>query len=242
MSLALILFVGGVVIILWLFLWARQKQRLGTAPITVDAVLRDVPQVSTNDAVLVAKAHGQLLYANETARRWLDLEGEPDLEYIAVNAQPADSFLELFAREGQASFQLGGRWVEASSHAIPAGGETRTVVVMRELSANTAHPEALDLSKAINVVNEIGETINASLGVEQGLQALLTIVQKVVPADAGEICLWNEEQRALNPRGWIGDVAYVLSLAETGGVYNEGEGIFRLDRPASKAGAGRQQN
>src|SRR5690606_22071770 len=37
--------------------------------------------------------------------------------------------------------------------------------------------------------------------------------------------LWNAEQRVLNPRGWVGDVAYVLALAETGGMYAEGEGI-----------------
>jgi PAS domain S-box-containing protein len=225
MSLALLLFIGGVVILLWLLLWSRQKQRVGNIPTAVDAVLRDMPLVSTNDAVLVATPHGQILYANQTARRWLDLEGDPDLEYIAVTAKPSDSFLELFVRDMQASFQLGERWVEASSHSIPAGGETRTVVVLRELTASTAHPEALDLSKAMNVVNEIGETINASLGVEQALQALLTIVQKVVPADAGEICLWSEERRALNPRGWVGEVGYVLALAEAGGMYAEGEGI-----------------
>jgi GAF domain-containing protein len=57
------------------------------------------------------------------------------------------------------------------------------------------------------------------------MQALLTIVGKVVPADAGEICLWSEERRVLNPRGWVGDVGYVLALAEEGGVYAEGEGI-----------------
>ncbi len=52
------------------------------------------------------------------------------------------------------------------------------VVVLRELTANTTNPDALDLNRAINVVNEIGETINASQGLEPVLQALLTIVRK----------------------------------------------------------------
>ena len=225
MSLAVILFVGGVVILLWLFLWSRQRQRLGSVPDSLEAVLRQMPTASTSDAVLVAKTHGRLLYANETARRWLKLEGEPDLEYIAVLAQPTDSFLELFAQEAQASFRLGERWVEAASHVIPAAGQTHTVVVMRELSASSAQAVLLDLSKAIVVVTEIGETINASMGVEQVMQALLSIVRKAIPASAGEISLWDPEQRLLNPRGWVGDVAYVLALAEAGGVYAEGEGI-----------------
>lgn len=225
MSLAVVLFVGGLVILLWLFLWSRQRQRLDRPAESVDALLRDVPVVSSHDAVLVARPHGQLLYANETARHWLSVDGEPDLEYVALAAQPADSFLDLFTHETQASFQLGSRWVEASSHIIPTTGENRIVVVLRELSANTSHPEALDLSKAILIVNEIGETINASMGIEQALQALLTIVSKVIPASAGEISLWDDDQHVLNPRGWVGDVAYVLLLAEAGGVYAEGEGI-----------------
>ena len=57
------------------------------------------------------------------------------------------------------------------------------------------------------------------------MQALLTIVSKELPADAGEICLWDEAQQVLVPRGWIGDSAYVLALVEAGGAYALGEGI-----------------
>lgn len=225
MSLALILFVGGVVILLWLFLWSRQRQRLGPVPESIDAALSSIPHVSASDAVFVARTHGRLLYANETARRWLSVEGDPDLEYIAMFAQPSDSLLDLFAHESQASFQLGERWVEGSSHVILNGSESQTVVVIRELSVGATQSGALNMSNAILIVNEIGETINASLGVEQVLQALLSIVRRVIPASAGEISLWDEQQRILNPRGWVGDVAYVLALAEAGGIYAEGEGI-----------------
>src|SRR5690606_283638 len=225
MGLAIILFLGGVVIFAWLYLWLRQRQNLGYQP-AMEQVLHEVPAFSGDDAVLVSREHGQLVYLNDRARRWLDLNGaNPNLEYVAQFAQPTDSFLELFAREYQTSFQLGSRWVEASSHRIPAGSELRTVVVMRELGATTTSPDALDLSQAISIINKIGEMVNASQSVEHILQTLLSIVNEVVPADAGEICLWDEQTQTLHPRGWIGDAAYVLRLAEAGGVYEVGEGI-----------------
>lgn len=225
MGLAIILFLGGFVIFAWLYLWLRQRQNLGFQP-AMEQVLHDVPAFSGDDAVLVSREHGQLVYVNDRARRWLDLNGShPSLEFVAQITKPADSFLELFAREYQTSFQLGPRWVEASSHRIPAGSEFRTVVVMRELGATTANPEALDLAEAMSIINKIGEMVNASQSVEQVLQALLTIVSESVPADAGEICLWNASEQVLYPRGWIGEATYVLKLAEVGGMYRVGEGI-----------------
>jgi PAS domain S-box-containing protein len=226
MLLGIILFTGGLVIILGLFLWARQRQELGYIPTEEQQAVMNLPLASSDDAVLVSKGHGQLVYANERARHWVGMNGgDPNLEFIAQMAQPTDSFLELFAGEGQASFQLGSRWVEASSHTIPSGQETRTVIVMRELSANTSHPEALDLSLAMMTINEMGETINVSMSMEQVYQALLAIVMKAVPAAAGEICIWDGNHRILHPRGWVGTSDYLLALSEFGGSYKIGEGI-----------------
>lgn len=227
MGLGVILLIGGLVITAGLILWALQRQRLGYIPgEQVNPVSLDLPAASNDDAILVSSEHGQLIYVNDRARRWIGLNGgEPNLEFFAQQARPADSFLELFLREGQASFQLGPRWVEASSHTIPSGSERRTVVVMRELNISTDQPDALNLSLAIATINEIGETVNASMSMEQLLQALLAIVVKALPAAAGEICLWDKENKVLNPRGWIGDAAYLLALAETGGVYKTGEGV-----------------
>ncbi len=225
MELALIFFLGGAVIFAWFYLWSRQREELGHAP-GIEEVLSSVPAASTDDALLVSKEHGQLVYVNDLARSWLSMNGEsPNLEYAASMVSPADSFLSLFGGEGQASFQVGPRWVEASSHRIPNGPEIRTVVVMRELGAKTQNPQALDLSQAMTVINRIGETVNASMSVEQVLQTLLSIVRSVIPADAGEICLWDESGTRLKPRGYLGDSAYVLLLDENGGTYQPGEGI-----------------
>ena len=226
MGLGIILVLGGLVIVGGLFWWTRQRQQIGHIPNADQAAVMNLPLATNDDAVIVSREHGQLVYVNERARNWLGMNGgDPNLEYIAGQIQPSDSFLELFAGEGQASFQLGPRWVEASSHTIPTGAENRTVIVMRELTAGSTSPESLDLSLAMRTINEIGEMINASMSQEQVLQALLTIVMKAVPADAGEICLWDAGDKLLYPKGWVGDSAYLLAMSEQGGSYRVGEGI-----------------
>lgn len=225
-SFALIAIVGGLLILLGLYLWARQRQRLDISA-GLERALQDVPLASGGDAaVLVATEHGQLVHINDTARRWLGwTAGSPDLEYIAGVIEPSDSFLQLLIHEGQASFQLMNRWVEASSHTIPSAAGRRVVLVMRELSSSTSHPGLLDLSLAMTIVNEIGETVNASMGIEQVLQMLLETLARHVDVDAGEIALWDEKDKVLRQRGWQGETKYLLMMAESGGVYQAGEGV-----------------
>ncbi|RMG81484.1 MAG: GAF domain-containing protein, partial [Chloroflexi bacterium] len=231
MDLAIVLILAGGIVFLWLYLWSRQRQQLGYIhnEQQVEQSLQNTPFAAQNNnsAVLVASEHGQLLYANDMARRWLGFDmGLPDLERIARRTQPAESFLNLFAAEGHASLQVGSRWVEAFSHYIPAEGERRLVVVMRDASQVVRSDTTVDLSKAMALVAEIDETVNASMGVEQVLQTLLTIISKELPVEAGEICLWDEEQKLLHQRGWIGNAMYLLEMsASGGGVYRVGEGV-----------------
>jgi len=227
MTVALILFLGGLVMVGLVFYWLRQRP-IGedTHAFEVQRVLEDVPFAANGDAVLIAREYGQLVYANSPARAWFDLNGgDPHLEQLIRQVQPADNLLELLSREGQSSFQLGRRWVEASSHRIPYGGERHTVVVLRELTANTQNPDLLDLSNAMAIINQIGETVDASSGVEPTLQTLLSIIRQYVSFDVGEINLFDVQQRFLEPRGYIGEAAYLVSLAERGGFYQRGEGI-----------------
>lgn len=224
MNVALILFVGGLVVTAWLYFWTRQH-----APIhqlnEIEQSLKDIPLASSNEAVLVSREHGQLIYANSSARSWLGMNGgDPNLEQVARLAQPSDNFLGLFAGEGQTSFQLGNRWVEASSIRLP-GTEMRTVVVMREIAANTNNPDALDLSKAMRIINQIGELTDPSNGVETTLQVLLSILHQAVEFDAGEINLRDGNSDSFRPRGWFGDASYLVQLDLAGGAYHLNEGV-----------------
>ncbi|HYO87158.1 MAG TPA: GAF domain-containing protein, partial [Candidatus Limnocylindrales bacterium] len=226
MALPFLLFLAGLIVLIGLLLWARQRSALQRQPNA--APLETLPaQISSNEAVLLASAHGRLLFANEPARSLLKLDGEADLEWLASRARPSEQFLDLFSEPGRAAFQYEDRWLEGSSHQIPSGGELRMVVVLRALmpQKGEAPSDLLSLADAMSIIDEIGDTVIASLGVEQVVQALLTIVRKGMPADAGEINLWDEAAHTLSPRGWVGDSVYVLALAEAGGLYREDEGI-----------------
>ncbi|MCC6616632.1 MAG: GAF domain-containing protein [Anaerolineae bacterium] len=222
--LTLFLLIGALALLGWLYAMLRQRGPM-SRPSDDEALIEILGLNSANEALLVASEHGRLLHINETARRWLNVsEGEPNIEFLAGLAQPSDSFLDLLSRESQASFQIAGRWVEATSHRIPAGGEVRMVIVMRPLS-DAGASENYDLSSALNIVSAAGETVQVGMSVEEVLQTLLTIVTRYLPASAGEICLYDAASEQLTPRGWLGGSNYVLALAETGGVYNLGEGI-----------------
>lgn len=228
MDLAFILFLGGVVVIGFIGVWSWLQRENEDEIVDLQQIIRDVPAASSSDALLISQEHGRVVYANEPARRWLDMNGGvPHLEQIAQVAEPSDSFLELFAHEGQSSFQLGQRWVEASSHRFPYGPqEHRTVIVMRELTANAnGNPDALDVGKAMTLINQIGENINASMSIEQVLQNTLMLLGRFVKFDAGEMCLWDEERQSLYPQGWVGDGQYVIALDSMGGRYEVGEGL-----------------
>lgn len=224
-SFAIIAIIGGLFILGGLYWWTRLRQELA-AEGNVDDILQDVPMANSHSGVLVTSEHGQLIHINKRAREWFALNGSnPDLEFLANFVQPVDNFLQLFTDESHASFQLGNRWIEASSHCIPTDSGRRMVVVMRELRGATNDPDALDLSLAMTVVNRIGAVVNVSMGVEQVSQLLLSIVCEAVGAEAGEICLLERDGQTLRQRGWVGDTRYLLIMAENGGQYRLGDGI-----------------
>jgi len=221
MELALILFSGAVVILVWLFLWAFQRERLEEAP-AADISYSGMPIMGRGESVLIADSRGRLLHANQALRQRLNSD-VLTIETIARAIVPSDVFFDLLAKETQATLQINKRWVTAESRYIQERTETRIIITFRDSTANDS--SGYDPQVAIAINNEIGETINAAQGVEPVLQALLMVVRKYITADAGEITLWDENAGMLTPRGWVGDVGYVLALAESGGFYRMGEGI-----------------
>ncbi|TVR20514.1 MAG: GAF domain-containing protein [Anaerolineaceae bacterium] len=226
MNLAFVLFLGGAVTIAWIYFWARSQEAPSRE--TDFFVDEDVtpPGAGSDDAVIVAHEHGRLLYLNPPARRMFKLNGgRANLEQVAQMAEPADHFLGLFAGEGQASFQFDQQWMEASSHRIEDTEQARIIVVMRPLAGNASNPDMLDMNRAMSIINEIGDTVNVTLGLEPALQAILTIIGKHITFDAAEISLWDEADEVLYQRGWAGDTTYLIELASAGGKYEAGEGI-----------------
>ncbi|HRE46489.1 MAG TPA: GAF domain-containing protein [Aggregatilineales bacterium] len=189
-----------------------------------DKLSPSVVQVNLLDndsAVIVAEKRGQLVFANPKARQWFTMDGEePDLELMADVVQPADTFLELFSKEGQASFRIGNRRVEATSHYVPRPDAPQMVVVMRELGVARATPDMLDPLEALNILSTIGQIVSAKPRLDDMLDAVLTEIHAIIPFDVGEVTLWDEDLQVMRSRGRYGETAYFEAFDNTDGVYH----------------------
>ena len=216
----------GILTLVGLYLWTRLRQDLGNVELESQLAQGSANNEEKESAVIVMGAHGRVVHANQIARQWFQASQDiPDLEFMARQVNPPDSFLRLFAQAHESAFLLGERWIEGTSHVVPSDDGRRTMVVLRELNGHTATHDVLDLSAAISLVNQIGEYVNASMGVEQALQVLLEMLTKTIGSDAGEICLWHRDERALQQRGWVGDMQYLLAMAEHDSFYRNWQGV-----------------
>jgi len=215
MNVALVLFLGGVIVTLWLFFWTRQRS-LGTDSIQLGE------SDSQPEAVIMLRGLGQVVYVNDTLRQWLEISDVlPDTEQIARQIRPADNFFNLLAGRPNATFQINDRWVEASAVDTPLDGERRRTVILREAgrSGASATPGQLDFTRAFRILNQTAELVDITAGIEPTLQALLTVLFSTIPFDGGEINLYTEDGQSLRPMAWFGDARYLVELYERGGLY-----------------------
>jgi len=230
-SFAIVIIIIGFLIVGALMWWLYLREN--AEKVSVDEMMRqfaDDNRQSTN-GVLVANEQGTLLHVNPVTMKWLNLEGvDPTLEDVAAVVKPDNRLFELLASESEVAFEFAERWVSATSHYVPSTDGKRMVIVMREIkhgeqSAGANGDAAMDVSTTMKIVNDIGENVNAGMGVELALQVLLEILNRAVPSDAGEICIFDDAKNFLTQRGWIGDTRYLLTVAAQGGGYEEGQGL-----------------
>lgn len=224
---AFLALVIGALTLIGLYFVVRQLERgeAGTANTAPRTLVGD----NDTDAVLMVSEHGQVLHANPLALNWFGLDPDTvDLETIGALTQPTENFFALLTGQTQSAFRIGTRYVNASSYFIPGDAGMRALLTMREVSSTNqtvTGSSSIDMSRTIEVISRINQAISASLNVETTLQIILESVAGTVRCDAGEICLWNEERQFLEQRGWVGDTAYLLVVAEAGGGYQSGEGV-----------------
>lgn len=203
------------------YLLARLRKETERAAERLPDSIVQVNLLDNDDAILVAEGRGRLVFANPKARTWFGLNGgEPDLELMADAVQPADTFLELFSKEGQASFRIGTRRVEATSHYIPRPEQAQMVVVLRELAAASYTPSMLDPVKAMTVASEIAAIVSAQYRMDEMLDAILTAIGTAIPYDVAEITLWDEDLQILRSKGRVGESSYFEAFDSTDGVYH----------------------
>ncbi len=220
-----LLVLGGVVIAAVLIsarVTSRQRQQM----IGSEDPIIPVNLASVSDAVLVARVGGQVIFANEVARQWFSLDGsQPDLWLLAQRVHPSNAFLELFATEGQATFTLDDRTIQATSHRVAVGDTAQFIVVMRE---QTPLP-ALDRddrgsTQALKVLSEVIKSINASLELSTTLDATLSGIRRMIQHDAAQVCLWDPEQELLRPAARTGPDEYIAAIDHDGQEYRRNEG------------------
>jgi PAS domain S-box-containing protein len=202
------------------FMLARLRlERVSEAENLPESVVQ-VNLLDNDDAVVVAEGRGKLVYTNARAQAWFGLSGgEPDLEIMVDSVQPSETFLELFSKEGTASFRIGARRVEASSHYVPHAGVPQMVVVMRELTSPNAGREMLDPTHALILVGDAVQLLSSNMPLEEALDEVLRLIENVIPFDVAEVNLWDSSLQILTPHGKHGDRNYFDALDAVEGFY-----------------------
>ncbi|GAB4550321.1 MAG: hypothetical protein OHK0023_16080 [Anaerolineae bacterium] len=209
------------------FVLVRLRQDRHQFSETLPESVVQVNLLDNDDAVIVAEGRGRLSFANARARSWFNLSGgEPNLEVLADTVQPAETFLELFSKEGHASFRVGARRVEASSHYVPRDGAMQMVVIMREIVSPNAGRDLLDPAKAMVAISEVTRLLSHVEDLNETLDDVLRVIGGVIPFDVAEINLWDEARQVLLPFGRSGDVAYFDA-------FENFEGYYRLEDSCS---------
>jgi PAS domain S-box-containing protein len=94
-----------------------------------------------SDAYFLVEPGGKISYSNPTVRDMFGLNGEKaDLEVIAEEIRPNESFFALCTREGKARFNLGDRLIEGKSYAIPYNSNEAMLVSFRGLDFEDITP------------------------------------------------------------------------------------------------------
>jgi PAS domain S-box-containing protein len=189
------------VVAIWQWRSARQWGWLDDVHQVVPANLLD-----NDTALILVGGRGRVLHINQQARQWFGLEAsEPNLNFMANRAHPADTFREVFLAEGRAAFRLGQRQVEALSFVIPSDDDRRMVVVLRELGM-AKDEAAFNAQQALQLVGDVSEILGQSSAIEERLQSILQTLQELVRFDFAQIKYWDAERNQLRPAARFGNV------------------------------------
>ncbi|NJN43447.1 MAG: hypothetical protein HC806_01025 [Anaerolineae bacterium] len=162
---------------------------------------------NNNDAVLLVQPGGRILYANKAIQEWLNLPSDdlPNLEHLARQARPSETFLSLCATSGQARFSLQGMMVDGISYIIPHQDFSAVLLTLRRPDLTVLTQENTSISgRALDILTDLGRAMTSSLDLISTLQAILESVEHLIPSDVFEITIWNSNQNILVPYGFAG--------------------------------------
>lgn len=200
-GLALLLLIGGGILL---------ARRWRPVPSVADSLTLPTSAMTSEYALLLVRAGGRAEYLNPTGREWFGLQaGEQlNLEVLARRVRPPDEFLNLCLSEGQARVTVNGRPVEAISYYLPMPAPSMLIALRRAETHGAELPPSI-----LQILSEFNQALVARLDLDSTLKAILTYVERLLPADTLALKLWNATDRTLTP--------YYLAYDENGVAYLE---------------------
>ena len=185
----------------------------------------DLP--TNENAVILVRPGGQIVYINEQAREWFSLlENEsPNIERMSRNTRPTDTFLNLCAAAGHARFNLHQLLIEGTSYYVPHEREQAVLVTMQRPQLTGLDSGESDISsQAITIFNEISQSMSSSLDLETTINTILENIDKLIPSDISEITLLDQEKEYLIPYRFLVDNDGVRRLRMSTDSYKTDQG------------------
>ncbi len=200
---ALLVLVGGILVVL-VFVLMRIVPRVPPEEVTPLSLQMDTGLVAPEDAVLLVRPGGQVVYLNEQAREWFGVQEEPNLERMARQTRPTEYFLSLCAAPGQTRLTVGTRLVEGMSYRVPVNGQQAMMVVLHPPEVAFLEEDRGVSGRVLNIFSELAQSMTASLDLQDTLEAVMESVEKLIPCDFFEITLWDEASQSLVPYRYVG--------------------------------------
>ena len=151
---------------------------------------------SNQHAVLLVQPGGKLLYINDLAREWFDLEKDehPNLERMARNARPPEAFLSLCSTDGHTRFNLQQSLIEGTSFTVPHQGENAVLVTLERPKLTGLQDGDSNMpNQAFKIYTEISQSMSTSLDLDTTISSILKSVEELINVELSEITLLNSD-------------------------------------------------
>jgi PAS domain S-box-containing protein len=158
------------------------------------------------EAVMVIQPGGRVSYLNQTAREKFKVWQEtPNLERLARQTRPIDTFLSLCSTEGVAPFSIDGQKMEGVSYFVPNGNGKSVLLTIRSQLPDAISNGSIEYSdQTLEIMTTLSQSIQANLELDTTLEGILTSGEQLVPNDFSEIAIWDTEKSYLIPYRFVG--------------------------------------
>jgi PAS domain S-box-containing protein len=224
-SLGIFLVVAG--LILWLLARLLVKAVPRTSRLTVPAYDLHEPQSAHADGMMVVQQGGRILTVNASFRQLFQLSQDdlPNLEWIARRVRPAESFLQICASDGSERLIIEGRFFQVTSYRLNIPANPLIVITFRPAGDGLVNaPADIDLQH-LQVIADLNKAVASSLDLDTTIQTIIESVEKLLPVDYLQVCVWDAALGILVPYRYLGLAGAERTLERMMHHYQPGDGL-----------------